>query len=304
MSAAGKGETGDAEEAPYGLGAVARLTGLSDHAIRAWERRYGAVRPRRTPGGTRRYTEREVGRLRRLRAAVEAGHRIGDVAELDDAALERLVARAPGPGESAAPRPPGQELLEAADALDLRRLESLLTMEMHTLGPATFAREVAAPLLRKLGERWERGESSVAAEHLASSVVRSLLGAALRAGGGPGPRILFTTPEGERHELGSLIAAVVAVGAGADVAYLGPDLPVDELVAAAERLRPAAVALSAVGLAPGLLRRYLTPLRRRLPERVALWIGGSRQCPEVPGVTRIEDLDELPRRIALLRRLS
>jgi len=304
MSAARRDKADDAEEAPYGLGAVARLTGLSDHAIRAWERRYDAVRPQRTPGGTRRYTEREVARLRRLRAAVEAGHRIGDVADLDDATLERLVARAPGPMATASPRPPREELLQAANALDLRRLESRLSMEMHALGPVAFAREVAGPLLRELGERWERGQSSVAAEHLASSVVRSLLGAALRAGGGPGPRILFTTPEGERHEFGALIAAVVAAGAGADVAFLGPDLPVDEVAAAAERLRPAAVALSAVCIAPGPLRRYLTQLRRRLAEEVALWVGGSAACPEVSGVTRIDDLEELPRRVALLRALS
>lgn len=294
---------GEPEEALYSLGAVARLTGLSGHAIRAWERRYGAVQPRRSPGGTRRYTEAEVARLRMLRAAVDAGHRIGDVSHLDDAALERLVAGTLDAQAGGVPRPPREEILEAVDALDVRHVESMLSMELHALGPVAFAREVAAPLLRAVGDRWEHGETSVASEHLASSVVRSLLGAALRGGGPGGPRILFTTPEGERHEFGALIAAVVALGAGADVAFLGPDLPVDEVVAAADKLRPAAVALSVVGLAPGPTRRYLAGLRRRLPGRVALWVGGPGECPKMDGVTRVEDVEALVQRVALLRRL-
>jgi DNA-binding transcriptional MerR regulator len=65
-------------EPTYSLGAVARLTGLSPHVLRAWERRYGAVRPLRTPGGTRLYRESDVARLRQLRAAVQAGHSISE----------------------------------------------------------------------------------------------------------------------------------------------------------------------------------------------------------------------------------
>jgi hypothetical protein len=50
----------------YPLGSVVRLTGLGEHTIRAWERRYAAVIPERTPGGTRRYSAADVARLRLL----------------------------------------------------------------------------------------------------------------------------------------------------------------------------------------------------------------------------------------------
>src|SRR5262249_39099710 len=84
-------------EPTYSLGAVARLTGLSQHVLRAWERRYGAVTPVRSPGGTRRYRESDVERLRLLRAAVAAGHPISEVAREDDDALARRLLGAPPP---------------------------------------------------------------------------------------------------------------------------------------------------------------------------------------------------------------
>jgi DNA-binding transcriptional MerR regulator/methylmalonyl-CoA mutase cobalamin-binding subunit len=289
------------EAATYALGAVVRLTGLSAHAIRAWERRYGAVHPQRTAGGTRRYSEADVARLRLLAAATDAGHRIGDVARLSDDAIERLLA---AQSERPAVQAPVDELIAAADRLDLAELERLLGLQLGAMGAVAFARDVAAPFLRRVGERWEHGTTSIASEHLASAVSRTLLGGVLRLGPrSPGaPRLVFATPEMERHELGTLIAAVVAVGAGADATFLGPDLPVSEVVEAAVKLAPAAVVLGVVGLAPGALRRYLTELRGRLPSGVALWIGGAAAPDDLAGVEHVADLDELERRISLLRR--
>jgi DNA-binding transcriptional MerR regulator/methylmalonyl-CoA mutase cobalamin-binding subunit len=288
-------------EATYALGAVVRLTGLSAHAIRAWERRYGAVRPKRTPGGTRRYTDGDVARLRLLAAATAEGHRIGDLARLSDDAIERLLAPRGEPGARASPV---AELITAADRLDLAELERRLGLLLGAMGAAPFAREVVAPLLRAIGDRWEHGSTSIASEHLTSAVARTLLGGVLRlAPRAPGaPRLVFATPETERHELGTLIAAVVAVGAGADVTYLGPDLPAVEVAEAAEKLRPAAVVLGVVGLAAGALRRYLADLRARLPADVSLWIGGEAAVDGVAGVEPVADLDAFERRISLLRR--
>ena len=78
-------------EMTYPLRTAARLTGLSPELLRAWERRYGAVRPGRTPGGSRRYTAADLERLRLLKEAVDAGHRIGEIAVLPAAELQRRV---------------------------------------------------------------------------------------------------------------------------------------------------------------------------------------------------------------------
>jgi len=290
----------EAERPDFSLGAVVKLTGLTDHTIRAWERRYGAIRPARTPKGTRRYTPSEVARLRLLRAAVDAGHRIGDIAALADEALEaRLSMVAEAPSLSSA------DVVRAAlERLDPAEVERVLGLQLSLLGPVVFAREVVAPLLREAGDRWEAGSGTVAEEHLLSSVTRGLLGAVLRSAARvpEAPVILFSTPEGEPHEFGALVAAVVATAAGASVTYLGPQIPVAVVADAAERAGAHAVALSAVTLASDAVRAYLAGLRSRLRPATEIWLGGPAQVRAVDGVAPL-DLVGLEQRIARARRL-
>ena len=79
-------------ESSHRVGMVAKLTGLTTHTLRTWERRYGAVVPGRTDAGGRLYTSEDVQRLRLLRDLVDAGHAIGTVATLSDHDLARLSA--------------------------------------------------------------------------------------------------------------------------------------------------------------------------------------------------------------------
>lgn len=76
----------------YRIGHVARCVGVSTHALRAWERRYGTVEPARTPGGSRLYDASQIERLKTLKQLTEFGHSIGEVARLPLVELERLRA--------------------------------------------------------------------------------------------------------------------------------------------------------------------------------------------------------------------
>ena len=76
----------------HSIQVVSRLSGLSPHVIRVWEKRYGAVTPVRTGTNRRLYSEEEIQRLRLLSRATAAGHRIGVIAHLGIRDLERLVA--------------------------------------------------------------------------------------------------------------------------------------------------------------------------------------------------------------------
>lgn len=288
-------------EPTYSLGAVGRLTGLSEHVLRAWERRYGAVRPLRTPGGTRRYREPDVARLRLLRAATAAGHSIGEVARLDDAELMRRVELTQS---SAAAPPPIAPILAAVEALDADEVERLLGAQLSALGPARFVRLVAAPLLVEIGDRWYAGRLAIAAEHMASSILRNLLGACLRlpSSAAHAPPVLFTTPPGERHELGTLMAAVTAVDAGGHPVFLGGDLPVADVVEAVASLGAAAIALGVCHGNGVDLDATVEQLRAAVPRRVELWVGGpgSGALTLPAGAARIADLDDLERKVALL----
>lgn len=283
----------------YSLGAVSRLTGLSSHVLRAWERRYQAVSPLRTAGGTRRYRESDVARLRLLAAATRAGHRIGDIAGLSEAELrDRTI----GPDQE--PRPPLRRILETIEQLDADEASRLLGLQLAALGSREFVAAVAEPMLREVGERWEQGNLCVAGEHLASASVRNLLGLALRRSSrsSSSAPILFTTLPGEQHELGALACAVIALDLGANAIYLGPNLPTGEVVAAAGTTRAGTVAVSTSQCAPARQReRAVRQLRQALPRDVALWIGGggSEGLALPARVERIAGIEQLEQKVLL-----
>jgi DNA-binding transcriptional MerR regulator len=289
----------EAIELTYPVGAVARLIGVSPELIRAWERRYGVVQPLRTPGGTRRYSAADIERLRLVKAAVDAGHRIGQVARLDPADLEQWAAMSQTPSTGRL-----DEILSALERLDGPEVQRLLSLQLSAVGPVRFAREFAVPLAREIGERWAGGRLPIASEHLATGVLRSMLGSALQptAASLLGPRIVFATPSGERHELGLQMAALTALGAGANPIYLGAELPVEELLEAVERAGAAALALSLVTLPPDRAEQDVGSIRGGLPEDVHLWLGGSAASGLQPrdGVDCIDSLEAFEQRVTLL----
>ena len=288
-------------ELTYPLRSAARLTGLSPALLRAWERRHAAVAPLRTPGGTRRYRASDLERLRLLRAAVAAGHRIGGVAALSDAQLAELASETQ---RETAARISIEPMLAALERFDAAEVQQLLALQLAALGAIRFAREVALPLVREIGERWAEQRLSVASEHLASGVLRSLLGSALlpNAAALRGARVVFATLPGERHELGLLMAALTALGAGANAIYLGTEVPVEDLLLAVERSGAAALGISIVTSAPAAATRLLEALRRRLPAGVHLWIGGAcaGEVAAARGIEWIDRLDQLEQRVARL----
>lgn len=94
----------DNKSMTYGIGTVARLTGLTTHTIRAWEKRHAAVDAQRDASGRRRYAPADVERLTKLKQLVDLGERIGGLAQCSLAELNtRLTAL--DTGAAPAPRP-------------------------------------------------------------------------------------------------------------------------------------------------------------------------------------------------------
>jgi DNA-binding transcriptional MerR regulator len=265
--------------------------------LRVWERRYGAVAPLRTPKGTRRYRLSDVERLQLLRAAVASGRRIGAVVSLDDRALAAFVN---GQDPKTLGSEPLERALAAIAALDVAVAERVISDQMLALGPVRFAREFALPLIRAVGSHWFEGRLCIAAEHMASALLRSLLGAALRPPShvGVAPVIVFATLPGERHELGLLISALVATAAGAIPVYLGAELPGSELARAADLARARAVALAITH--PGRAApRNLAEARSAIASGVEIWLGGpaASKLEHPAGVTLLATLEDFERHV-------
>lgn len=268
-----------AKPSRYPIRAVSKLTGIGIDTLRAWERRHGAVTPGRDDRG-RMYTDADVARLRLLRGAVEHGHSIGRLAGLTDAELRRLAATAEA--APAVAHPPRTSLDAAALTVALQKydgtaIDQQISRLAAVLPPLELLQDVLMPVLVQVGDEWHRGPARIAHEHLMSSTMRNILGSFLRLYARPevSTRLLFATPAGERHEIGTLGAAMLAASCGLGVAYLGPDLPAREIV---ETVRPAGAQVLVLGLtatsAAKATERELRTIVRDLPKEVELWAGG------------------------------
>jgi MerR family transcriptional regulator, light-induced transcriptional regulator len=129
------------------------------------------------------------------------------------------------------------------------------------------------PYLHELGDRWERGEASVAQEHFATSVLRGrLLGLARGWDRGLGPRVLLACAPGERHDLGLLAFGLALRARGFRIFYLGADTPIDSVAGAAAAVKPDFVVVSAVTADPF---RSVAAELRELGRRHRLCLGGA-----------------------------
>src|SRR5687768_652420 len=213
--------------ARHPIAVVAERTGLSQDVLRMWERRYGAVEPTRSAGGQRLYSDADVERLRLLDAAVAGGRRVGGIARLPTRELAQLVDedRAAAPRRAAvepAPRPepaPVDRALAHVRALDARGLDEQLRRSAAVVGVPAFLEQVAAPLLRRIGEEWHGGRLTIAAEHVASAVIESFVVEAMRAmvASDGAPSVLIATTAGSRHVIAAALAGAAAAAEGWNV---------------------------------------------------------------------------------------
>ncbi len=278
------------EQARHPIGVVARRTGLKPDLIRAWERRYGAIEPARSPTRRRLYSDAEIERLSLLRQAVQAGRSISHVAALNREQLNALIREdRPRQGEgrahlSAEPRggpAVGDTILsaclEAVQRLDVFELELQLERAAVALSQVHLIDQVVVPMMQAVGELWREGNLRPSHEHMASAVVRTVLSEMRNAYHAPpqAPHLVVTTPARQHHELGALIAATTAAAEGWNVIYLGPDLPPEDIAAAAHQRSVRAIALS-ITFPPddSRLAEDLRRLRRMLDPRIDLIVGG------------------------------
>jgi DNA-binding transcriptional MerR regulator/methylmalonyl-CoA mutase cobalamin-binding subunit len=246
------------------IAAIARRTGVAPDTLRKWEQRYGVLRPDRTPGGQRRYSERDVARVEWLRDRLREGYRIGE------------AARILGGGDAqpaAQPEELPELILAALAANDADRLDSLLDQTFGVLPLEQAIVDVVAPLTERLGIAWSEGLIGVAHEHLLTAKVRGRLVRQLAdgAGGVRGTAVLACAP-GERHDLGLLMLAVLMQADGWEIEYLGADTPAREALALAAAMEVDVVCLSAAQASTaGLLRDELGRNGREGPPLV---VGG------------------------------
>lgn len=297
-------ELGDYATTPlYNIKAVVQATEISSSTLRAWERRYQMCAPQRSESGYRLYSDRDIAKIRWLKAQVDAGMAISQAV----AWLDRLVEEAGG--EAATILPFNGEVAVPAAAVSGRRtsIRDIATLQTEvTRGLVSYdeqsaeaamaeafalypieqvGEELIVPTLVQIGDLWHSGEISVTTEHYATNYLLQRLMGLLRvsANSNSGPLIWVGCAPGELHEIGALMLTIFLRRSGHNVQYLGRNLPVPDLVAEVERQHPAMVLISASSNeAAAGLNEMTAALVNTQPPRPIVGYGGRifNQQPE------------------------
>lgn len=223
------------------IGELARQTGTTPDLLRAWERRYGLLNPTRTEGGFRLYAPADRERVLQMRQHIGSGLSAAEAAR-----------RALSDGHEAEPDGAGG-LLEALLDMDESRAQTVIDNLLARLSDETALRESILPALREVGERWERGEATIAQEHFATHVIRGrLLALARRWDQGRGRRALLACPPGELHDLPLIAFGLALRKRGWRILFLGADTPYEVIAATAAEQQPDVVVLASAQPRPEL----------------------------------------------------
>ena len=295
----------------YAIRYVSQKTGLTPHVIRAWEKRYQAVVPNRSPKNRRLYSDDDVQRLQLLKKITDAGHNISQVAQLESEDLLDLAQReysvlptTPNgngqPWQQAGAQDYYKECLTAVLSLDPDALERSYDRAAIDLTRTALLKELIVPLFKEIGKLWHGGSLKIVNEHMATTVTRTFLLNMLRATevSDEAPSIIIATTVGQWHDVGALTIALTAAENGWNPVYFGPNLPAEEIAAGVKRKCACAVAISITHLLnQHPLIDELRKLRRYIGRNLPLFIGGraigdNTQIFEEIGAKYIEDIDQ------------
>lgn len=259
------------EAAIYNIGVVARMTDIPAATLRVWERRYNFPETERTEGKHRLYAEKEIQRLRWVKARVDEGTQVrqairalraaeadGDIAAAQPATTfpSGRTAEAPG-GDSIVNVHIGalrEKLLDALLAHETGQADRVFDVAFTLYTPEDLIVDLIGPTWRDIGLGWAQGAIDIATEHLATNYLRQHLLAWMRSGPPPyavAPIVLACAP-GEWHEGGLLMFSALLRRRRWPIAYLGQSMPLPEVAQFVRATRPLAVVLTAQTEAPAL----------------------------------------------------
>lgn len=286
------------DEPLFNMKAVEQQTGISAATLRAWERRYSLVEPKRTSSGYRLYSDRDVALLRWVRTRMDEGLTISRVVamldNLRDSSDPIWIESGDGqmPVKYDMPLPPKslvQPLFQALIDLDDDRADEIIDQAFAMYTMPTVCAELIAPTLVEIGAAWQRGDILATTEHFATNYVRGRLLALLQAypRRPEMPMLFIGCAPNERHEFGALILAVMLRQQGFNVVYLGQDVPLDDMIQAASQEHPAMICLSANSPATALILRDAKSRLQNLEPPAPLFSYGGRAFDDDPDLRRV-----------------
>jgi MerR family transcriptional regulator, light-induced transcriptional regulator len=278
----------------FNIQVASQLSGVASATIRAWEKRYHAVKPERGDNKHRLYSEKDIEKLSLLSRLTELGQSIGKIAHLETEELKNIYSTLlHKPYDEKELVIPSQETLNieevlanfhlaiAAYKLDILSHEFEKTRDR--LGPRSLCLDVLVPLYQQIGAKVDSGELSVAQEHALSAIASfhmgQVIGRHYQKSFQRTDLILIATPEGEFHEIGILASALLCVHHGLKFIFLGRSMPSEALAQAANALDATAILLGITKSTDlthtNTFQDYLANLESLLKKKPSIWVGGN-----------------------------
>jgi MerR family transcriptional regulator, light-induced transcriptional regulator len=278
--------------------AATQLIGINENTLRAWERRYKVLAPARDPLGRRIYTQKNIEKLNLLWSLVQKSHLIGNLVHQSTTQLKALnrqvlstnqVSKVQNLTEDVFEKKHLRKIIEALKNFDLTQIQSSLQSSRFELSPKTMLTQLVLPLIQEVGKLVKDSKLKVSQEHLLSSLLRDHLGQLYQSLSpfelrNKYKRLVLTTREGDLHEFGILLAAILCRINGHEAFYLGPNMPVQDLAEACENFKIDEIILGLASLPKEreiiTTNLYLKKLDQKTPQRINIICGGNSSIDE------------------------
>lgn len=260
----------------YSIRDIEKLTGISVHTLRAWEKRYCITSPSRTPTNIRCYCDHDLKRILNISLLLKNGYKISKVACLENEILHGMILEMEKQNKDE--HVYISRLIEAMTEVDEEKFNRVFDDSLEEHGFEKTMVQVIYPFLQKTGILWQTGNVHPAQEHFVEHLIREKLISASVSLEKPkkykGTFLLFL-PVHETRETGLLFYNYLLRKKGYRVIYLGTSVPFDSLMAA-EKARPADYLLTFFEspITDNELQHYVEKLKKAFPKK-NIFISGN-----------------------------
>lgn len=247
---------------------IENLSGIKAHTIRIWEQRYSFLKPSRTDTNIRFYSNDDLKTILNISLLNKYGFKISHINKMSENDMQARIAELNVAG--AQQERIVNELIQNMIDLDTITFEKVLDRQIAATGVEKAVTRIIFPFFERIGILWQTGHINPAQEHLITNIIRQKLivgidqaKPVLRLN----KKFMLFLPEREHHEIGLLLVHFLLKRKGADVFYIGTNVPLSDAKFVADIKNPDFVYMHLTSLSSGFnFEKYLANLSNALPD--------------------------------------
>ncbi|MBP9098099.1 MAG: MerR family transcriptional regulator [Ferruginibacter sp.] len=252
------------------------LSGIKAHTLRIWEQRYSFLKPSRTFTNIRYYGNEELKKILNIALLNKYGYKISHIDKMNEAEIkEKLLSLSQMEAQQ---ERIVNDLIKNMIDLDMESFENTLDRFILSRGIERAITQIIFPFLEKIGILWLTNHINPAQEHLVTNLVRQKLIVGIEGVSTSikvNKTVLLFLPEGEYHELGLLFMYFILKSRGANVIYLGSNVPIKDVAYVVNLKKPDYLYSHLTSVGQNFnFDRFLTNLRQKF-QNIPVIISGQ-----------------------------